>query len=304
MKYTVGLWNVQESSDADGRIEAQLEEVGSWGADLVVLRAVRRSWLECWREGLEALGYEFVFDTSGWADVLAESEVWPHGELSHHKVSVTASRHPARATGPGVTEAAYREAGLYFPERVLAVDVELPTTPETTLQCWNVGIVPGVSMGEEKVRMFEFVYERLAGEASHPRLLAGDFNSPKTERDGRKIPWGADKPDYIRRRWQEAESKVLDGLEAWGFRDVFKACQGTDLVETETGRYRDGCYSHLNPLGGEEPTRRRFDHVLASREFTPLEAEYRTEVMRAREDNGAGWSYLSDHAPLVVELEV
>lgn len=302
MTYTAAVWNVNESSNRNGRIDAQLERIAGWDADLVVLRAVRRNWLGRWRDGLKELVFGDVFDTADWADTLADSTVWPHDELSHHKVAVTASRKPAQKVGLEVTEAAYREAGLLFPERVLVTEVELPTRPTRRLTVWNVGMVPGVSMGEEKVKMFEYVYDRLARRSSQPRLLAGDFNSPKTERNGRKIPWGADKPEYMRRRWQEAESGVLNGLESWGFQDVFTTCCGDDLVDPKTGAYRDGCFSHVNPIGADDPTRRRFDHMLVSSHRSPLDARYETDVLEAESNNGSSWSYLSDHAPLVAEI--
>lgn len=295
------VWNVHESANGNGRIDAQLERIGEWDVDVLMLRAVRRSWLEHWREGLGELGFESVLDTAGWADVLAESREWPHDGRAHHKVAITASRWPARKTGIEVSGEAYREAGLVFPERILVSEVELPGDEGTELECWNVGVVPGVSMGEEKIRMFEWVYEQLARRAEDPRLLAGDFNSPRTEKNGEKIPWGHDKPEYLRDRWQAAESNVLNGLEEWGFRDAFTVCNGTDLVDPETGEYREGCYSHLNPIGGSEPTRRRYDHVYVSG-LEAVEAEYDTTVMEARR-GVEGWSYLSDHAGLVVELE-
>ena len=89
-----------------------------------------------------------------------------------------------------------------------------------------------------------------------------------------------------------------------GFRDAFTACNGTDLIDPEMGTFCEGCYSHLNPCGGSNPTRKRFDHVLATPELVPQSASYHLEVLEPPTSNGHRWSYVSDHAPLVVDFGV
>jgi exodeoxyribonuclease III len=304
MHFKALTWNVNESSNSGGRIDAQLELIRQLAPDLVMLQAVRwEKWLPVWLAGLEELGFEYVLHTRGWAETLKQSRVWPHDGFKHHKVVITASRYSMRKVGIEETSGAYREAGLVFPERLQVSVVELPVEPALPLEVWNAGIVAGVGMGEQKVRMLEYVYENLAQPSENPRLLAGDFNSPKDEKDGVKIPFGADKPEYIRQRWQRAETNVLQGLERWGFQDAFTSCNGIDLKDPSTGSYRAGCYSHHIPPGSPDPVRRRLDHMIVSSHLESVEARYYTEVLEPKRENGYRWNMLSDHAPLVVEME-
>ncbi len=52
MHFKTMTWNVNESSNSGGRVDAQLEYIGEVGADVVMLQAVRwETWLPTWLDG-------------------------------------------------------------------------------------------------------------------------------------------------------------------------------------------------------------------------------------------------------------
>ena len=90
------------------------------------------------------------------------------------------------------------------------------------LELVNTHVPNGSSNGFRKVEHFEGLYRHLARTWSpngRPRVLCGDFNSPREERaDGTVITWGQRSDGELvtdrGQRWDAAERSVILGLKA------------------------------------------------------------------------------------------
>jgi len=222
--------------------------------------------------------------------------------LVHAACSLSLSKTPSRLVGPrslGVLIAsrwplkvldpeAFR---VPWPEKVLSVVVG---APRTSLEVHAVHVPPGASNGWTKIRTFEGIYRSLATKSVRPRLLCGDFNSPKEEtRDGQTITWGQ---DLVKGRgvcwgkwkggtgveWDRGERSVLVGLADFDMADVYRGLHGFDRQEYSWYLHRKG-----------KRKGRRFDHVFASRHLRATRCAY---LHRLREIG------LSDHSPLEVDF--
>lgn len=162
-----------------------------------------------------------------------------------------------------------------FPEKILVTELE---TPDTTIELWNVRSVPGNSWGEEKIKIFETVYERLSDAGERNRILAGDFNTPDRElADGQAVPFGYDKAPDIRQRYVNAELNILKGLGHIGLIDVFRTQNGYGELEVEDTSWQS----------------KRFDHIFASDSLNVEQCYYDHD----------GKEY-SDHAPIIADFEL
>lgn len=228
-------------------------------ADLLCLQELTSSTLDVWRARLRAAGYH----------ALASSADGARARPLH---VLTAGRRPLEEVSV---------ANLPWPERVLAVrledgcevlNVHSPTSPKPELA---------------KVRTHEAVFDHLAaGPPRSSRILCGDLNTPRKEHaDGTVWTFARDRYGRLRaergERWDRAELALLRGLEAYGFRDAFRALHGYGKRELswEWARYEGGY---------------RLDHLLFSGPWRVVGCEY----LHAFRKSG-----LSDHSPLRAELE-
>jgi endonuclease/exonuclease/phosphatase family metal-dependent hydrolase len=167
-----------------------------------------------------------------------------------------------------------------WPERVLAVRTG-------GLEVVNVHSPISPKPGLVKVRTHEAVWRHLAT-GTGPRLVLGDLNTPRREHpDGSVWTFARDRYGRLREdrgeRWDAAESALIRGREAHGFRDVFRELNGFDSKEPSWEWPRWG--------GGY-----RLDHLIASAEVHVTACSYRHDWRRA--------DRLSDHSALVAELHV
>jgi exonuclease III len=167
-----------------------------------------------------------------------------------------------------------------WPERVLA----LRAGP---LEIVNVHSPISPKPGLVKVLTHEAVFRHVAAR-SGPRIVLGDLNTPRREHpDGTVWTFARERNGRLRadrgERWDAAESALIRGLEAHGFRDVFRELNGFERKEPSWEWPRTG--------GGY-----RLDHLIASSEVTVTSCSYRHDWRR--EDR------LSDHSALVAELDV
>jgi exodeoxyribonuclease III len=234
--------------------------------DLVTLQELRADTAASWRGSLLAAGYA-VTDTFD----LARRHAIPHPARFREDGLLIASRWPHQALDP-------MRLDLPWPERVLSVSV---AHPERALELHTVH-VPNASTGirlyarghtelgrerlMKKLETFEGIERALAGSNGTPRLLTGDFNTPHTEyRDGRVRYWQHSCPAPLRAelasRWLDAERNVFEGLRTRGMRDAYRAVHGPEGAGFS--------WEH-----GSSKNRYRYDHVLASREFTPTACDY------------------------------
>ena len=183
---------------------------------------------------------------------------------------LTAAREPLRRL-PGVPDAPW-------PERVLCC--ELGGVEIVNL---HSPIAPAPDLA--KVRTHEAVAAYLTAADDGPRILCGDLNTPRRELAGGDVlTFAHDSAGRLRpergERWDRAERSLVHGLRERGWVDAFRSLH-------DDGE-RHASWTFSNNRGGW-----RLDHVLVSG-LRPVAAAY------AHDWRLAG---LSDHSPLVVDLE-
>lgn len=278
-------WNVNKSSNRKGRINDQLEFIRQCDVDVLLLQEVRygtdSQWLARWKDGLEEMGLGTIEDSCDWAADLADSKVPPHSDIRHDNGHVTAANSEWELTRQELTirdRVSNSELGhfdTHFPEKLLVTTLE---TGRSEIEIWNIRAVPGNGWGEEKVKIFETVYERLSEAGMKTRILAGDFNSPDEELpDGQAIPFGYDADTGYRQRKVNAELNILKGLGHLGIRDVFRQQHGYGDIDVEDTSWKS----------------KRFDHLFASEPLAAADCYYDHSGLEC-----------SDHAPIIADFNV
>jgi endonuclease/exonuclease/phosphatase family metal-dependent hydrolase len=250
-------WNIRNGGGK--RRSRQLDEIADLGADLVALQEVTAASVTGFRTGLQEASLPYAIDSFSLAPSLKPlTGPRKYGQL-------LASRWPLTAISP-------TEFDLPWRERVLSAFVDVPT--QGPIEVHVTGIPPGSSNGWTKIEQLEGIWKRLARPSSIPRILAGDFNTPKSEgHDGTVETW-----DDRDERWKAGERRVIVDLADHDLADTFRALNG----------YSVEAFSHYVQRVG-----RRYDHIFASKRLNPISAKY---LDRLRSEG------LSDHAPLLVEF--
>ncbi|MFD1513473.1 endonuclease/exonuclease/phosphatase family protein [Halomarina rubra] len=278
-------WNVNKSANSAGRIDDQLEVLEAIDPDIILLQEVRygadQQWVDVWKQGLEDLGIGEIKHSCDWAAALADSSVPPHDNIGHDNGHLTAVRsewnliREDESITDQLAKGDFTHAPTSFPEKILPTRL---TTVDQEIELWNVRAVPGSMWGEEKIKIFETVYNRLSDSGPCTRILAGDFNTPDDElRDGQAIPFGYKKQPEIRQRWVNAELSLLKGLGHLNMEDVFRAINGYGEIDQRDTSWKS----------------KRFDHVFASQSLDARRCFY----------DSAGLD-CSDHAPIVADFTV
>lgn len=182
------------------------------------------------------------------------------------------------------------EALVPWPEKVLSATV---ATPNGSLELHAVHVPNGSANQWVKIETLQGIAKLLSCSSAVPRILCGDFNTPKHELpDGRIVTWAQDlqldgtirTQKYRKGRaadeWDEGERAVLLGLSGWDLPDVFRQLHGYE-VQGHSWVFRGKGTERL----------RRFDHVFASKALDARECRY---VHELREGS------LSDHSPIEV----
>lgn len=256
-------WNI------GGRVKKnpeQAEALADRQPDVVTLQEVRLNALKRFEKLLPELDLPHLVES---VHLAAECDR-AYGEL-------IASRWPVKRIPATDTQTPY-------PERVLSARID---SPWGGIELHTAHVVPGSSCGWKKIEMFEGIYRRLARESAIPRVLCGDFNSPRSEtRDGRLVTWGQKvEPDgeiVIRdgyERWDKGERRVLEGLAEYDLPDVFRRLRG----------YEVEAFSWSMQRKGKVVAKRRFDHIFASGDLNAIECRYLTSLLEQE---------LSDHAAI------
>lgn len=251
-------WNVAGRAR---RVAEQAERVLSLEPDVVCLQELTRASAEGWSEILGGAGLE-----------VSVSGIPRARESSRPLGVLTAS--PSSATEVPVD-------GSPWPERVLAVRLD-----DGSLEVVNVHSPVSQKPGLAKVLTHEAVFRHLALGAG-PRLLCGDLNTPRREHvDGSVWTFARTSRGVLRsergERWDAAETALIRGLSARGFRDAFRERNGFEAKEPSWEWPRTG--------GGY-----RLDHLIVSGEIGVTDCAYRHDWRRELN--------LSDHSALVAELD-
>jgi exonuclease III len=250
-------WNV---AGRRGRLDEQAERVLGLSPDVVCLQEVTPVTTAPWVGRLDEAGFE----TAVAPLPLSRDGSRPLGALTAARVALTV----------------VPVADVPWPERVLAVRAG-------PLEVVNVHSPISAKPGLVKVLTHEAVFRHVSA-GSGPRLVLGDLNTPRREMpDGSVWTFARDRYGRLRpergERWDAAETALIRGLEAHGFRDAFRALNGFDSKEPTWEWPRWG--------GGY-----RLDHLIASAEVELTACSYRHDWRR--EDK------LSDHSALVAELSI
>lgn len=253
-------WNIARKI---ARCEEQFLALRMFGPDLVALQEVLPKAANKLGRLLPEIGLTYVFDTA-----LAAAE------RARSSGVLIASRWPIQKTG--------EQFNIPYPERSLSVQVRAPAL---RFEVHTVHVPPGIGNGRIMIDTLDGVYDGLSLPSSLPRILCGDFNSPKAElSDGQIITWGqsvrrngAVKVMRGRDRWDRAERSIIAGLAQYGFVDVFRHLNGYDAQD------RSWRQNWSRGLGY------RIDHIFASLTLKPIRCSYLHQLR----DVG-----LSDHSPM------
>ena len=251
--------------------QLQLDALISREPDIIALQEITSRTLQLWEEGLRKVGYKHItssFNLNSKNDdftgprrygILVASR-WPIDSVDQHSLVI-----PWR-------------------ERLVSVLIH---SPNVDFELHVAYIPPGSSNGWKKIETFEGVYKFLANNNDIPRILCGDFNSPKVETNsGYVVTWGqkilkdgqfkfTDKEG----RWDAGERSVIQGLAEYNLYDIFRLLNGYKLQE----------FSWLLKRKGKIIARRRFDHIFAAKSLNPITCRYINEFRL----NG-----LSDHSAI------
>ena len=88
-----------------------------------------------------------------------------------------------------------------------------------------------MSHPDEKVATFEAIYQRLGRNSERPRILCGDFNTPKEETAAGDVITWAEKHRNMFDRWDAAERSILQGLAIFDLPDVYRGLHGYGVSE-------------------------------------------------------------------------
>ncbi|WP_157465550.1 endonuclease/exonuclease/phosphatase family protein [Cellulomonas sp. Leaf395] len=257
-------WNVNGRRGAT--LLAQIAALGGRGPDIIALQELCAENLPAWVDGLAAAGLPHLLDSSDQLAVAAANG----REYRRTYFNLIASRWPLRRLA---------QLRLEFPERYLAAQVDRDRFP---FELHDVHLPPGASRGLVKVEMFEAIHSLLATFCERPRILCGDLNTPRAEReDGTVEFWGASHPAH-RERWDAAERSVMLGLAEHDLPDVYRALNGYSAAEASWVALRRG-----------RQWGRRYDHIFASSALTATACRY----LHDWREQG-----LSDHSAIEADL--
>jgi exodeoxyribonuclease III len=256
-------WNVAARV---ARQAEQAEVLGSGGWDIVCLQEVSPTTLRPWREGLRAQGLHHV---------RSSMDEWIPGEPppDDRRLGVLiASRWAVEV---------FRPAHPPWPERLLSARIAW----DEDFELHNLHSPISQKPDRVKLRTHRALHRYLA-RAHAPRLLVGDLNTPRRERpDGETWSFARTARGALRvgrgEAWERDELALLRGLEAHGMRDLFRELHGysREAISFASGRGKGW----------------RLDHMVGSREFTPVGCDY---------DQAPRLAGLSDHALMWAELEI
>jgi endonuclease/exonuclease/phosphatase family metal-dependent hydrolase len=249
-------WNVA------GRVallEDQVSVVLGRDWDVVCLQEVTPRTAQRWAEALTGAGY--AVELSGWP-------VEPRGP--RRLAVLTAAKGTLRPVAA---------PELPWPERHLACDLALDGIP---VEVRNVHAPLSQKADRVKVRTLEAVFAAVARDDGVPRIVAGDFNTPRYEsRTGEVLTFARTRSGRLRTTYGErhdrAELALVVELPARGWRDAFRSLHGYER--------RDRSWVSRVGYGW------RLDHLIVSPQLEPVACEYLHEWREhGLSDHSAIWA--------------
>jgi exonuclease III len=254
---TLVSWNV---AGRVHRLDEQHVRIIDLNADVICLQEITLSTLDSWRQRLSDAGW-FHTATASTADASGAQRARP-------LLTFTAARLPLSTVDI---------ADIPWPERVVATRLE-------GLELVNVHSPTSSKPELAKVRTHEAIARHMTA-GSGPRLVCGDFNTPRKEHaDGRVWTFARDRYGRMRpdrgERWEQAELALIKGLEQRGFRDAFRSVHDPTIRELSW---------EWQTWGGGY----RLDHLIVSAEVEVCDINYLHEWRKRG---------LSDHSALHAHL--
>jgi exonuclease III len=261
-------WNVARRSS---RLAEQAAALASRTPDVVALQEITDRTLPMWRA------------------------VLPHIGLAHVRASLddaSPSRAPAGRRQTGVLLGSRTALGepsttleVPWPETALAAVVAADIGP-VEIHCLHV---PNAANGWVKPHTLAAVRTGLGAAPPAPRVVCGDFNTPRRElASGEVISFARDSRGRLRpergAEWDDAELGVVPGLRELGYRDAYRSLHGYGSREPSW------TWQRISGHGGGW----RLDHLFSSAELEPVACVYH----HGWRDDG-----LSDHSALEADLE-
>ncbi len=257
-------WNVNRRVSA---LAEQAHALAGREPDVVALQEVTVRSERLWRAAFATIGLPHVLGSL----VAADPRRAP---ASRRRTGVLlAAREPLAPAGPALP--------VPWSETALAATTAGGVRIDTVH-------VPNAANGWIKVETLEAVRAGMAAEPAGPRVVCGDFNTPRREHpDGRVVSFARDSRERLRpergERWDAAELGVVPGLGDLGLRDAFRATHGYGAREPSWTFHRMAGHA-----GGW-----RLDHLFASAAL---------EVRACRYHHAWRDEDLSDHSALEADL--
>jgi exonuclease III len=249
-------WNVNRRVSV---LAAQAAALAAREADVVALQEVTTGSWPLWRAAFETIGLPHAACSLDGADPRREP-------ITRRRTGVVIAARLPLEPAPSLV--------VPWAETTLAASVEGVTV--------HVAHVPNAANGWIKPDTLAALRAGLAAGAG-PRVLCGDFNTPRREHpDGRVVSFARDSNERLREergeRWDSSELGVVPGLRELGFLDAFRAVHGYGSKEP-SWVWRHG--------GGW-----RLDHIFVS-ELSVVASRYH----HSWRDDG-----LSDHSALEADV--
>lgn len=213
-------WNL---AGRGAELEHQINVIESRSSDLVALQEVTQRNLPKLRARLAAQGLQFQVDSFS----AALSRKVLRGPRRYGQL--IASRFPLRPL-------AHARFELPWPERLVGGLIECP---HGSVEIWTTHVPPGSSNGWIKIETLAGLYAGFAVRSDRPRILCGDFNTPREELEsGEVVTWGqrrTKRGEIVFRRlirgrpggsWDAVERQVLVSLAEYDLHDVFRHLYG------------------------------------------------------------------------------
>jgi exonuclease III len=280
-------WNVNARVKA---VPEQVKALSYRNPHIVALQDVRVTAIAEYKQAFAHLGLCHVIHT-----FQETSEKVPTGVLiaSCFEMSQLPNIPPSILWSKGLLPSDSEKIDKHWTKRTLFVTVQ---SSLGEIDLYNVYITPGahrekMSEGQPPYRRIKLdlltgIYHALSTPQERSRILCGDFNTPREEKQtGEIITWGYNKQKskmypHVATEQETIERAILQGLAAYNLSDVYRGFHGYDNCGSKEA------YSWK---------KYRYDHIFASQALHPQNISYLQDFCKLG---------LSDHIPIEVIFDL